>query len=69
MHNSSSKSGSRAGLCRISQKDMALTQFSNMGFSITRPKFLGIHHGSEEEWKALIHVWRVIGYQLGTEDR
>lgn len=69
MHNSASKSGSRVGLGRIAQKDMALTQLSFMGFAICRSKFLGIHEASEEEIKAFIHVWRVFGYLMGIDDR
>lgn len=69
MHNSASNSGCSAALNRISQKDMALTQLGFMGFSIARPKFFGIYNTTDEEWKAFIHVWRVIGYLLGIEDR
>lgn len=69
MHNSASKSSDKAGDNRISQKDMALGQVALVGFSISRSKFFGIHHATEEELYAFIHVWRVIGYLLGIEDR
>ncbi|KAJ8944699.1 hypothetical protein NQ314_009406 [Rhamnusium bicolor] len=58
-----------AGLHRISQKDMALTQFGFMGISLVRSKKVGIHEASDEEWEAFLHVWRVIGYLMGIEDR
>lgn len=69
MHNSASKSGCTPGFTRISQKDMVLTQTGFIGFSVARAKFLGIHDTTEDEWKAFIHVWRVVGYLLGIEDR
>lgn len=53
----------------INQKDMALTQFGFMGFALVRNKMVGIHEATEEEWKAFVHVWRVIGYILGIEDK
>lgn len=68
-HNSASKRGCAAGFSRISQKDMALTQFGFMGFSMTRAHLLGIHYATKEELEALVHIWRVVGYTLGIEDR
>lgn len=58
-----------AGFNKISQKDMALTQFGFMGFAVIRSKNIGIPDANEEELKAFIHVWKVIGYLLGIEDR
>ncbi|KAH1015052.1 hypothetical protein HUJ05_012835 [Dendroctonus ponderosae] len=69
LHNSASNRGCKAGLHRISQKDMVLTQFGFMGFQLTREKMLGVHNATPEEWMAFIHVWRVVGHMLGIEDR
>lgn len=69
MHNSASKSGCKAGLGRISQKDMALSQCGFIGLVIARGKFLGIHHPDNEDLKGFIHLWRIIGYLIGIEDR
>lgn len=69
LHNSASNNSCKAGINRISQKDMALTQFGFMGYQLTREKHFGIHNTSEEEWGAYIHLWRVIGHLLGIEDR
>ncbi|XP_072399463.1 uncharacterized protein [Diabrotica undecimpunctata] len=68
-HTAASKKGYAAGLCRISQADMAFTQFGFMGFQLARPGMVGLHNVSEEEWKAFIHVWRVVGYLMGIEER
>lgn len=69
-HNSASKKGcTTAGLSRITQKDMALTQFGFLGYALARPTELGIFHASEEELAGLIHIWRVVGYILGIDDR
>ncbi|KAJ8924189.1 hypothetical protein NQ315_006980 [Exocentrus adspersus] len=69
LHNSASNRSCTAGLSRITQKDMALTQFGFMGFALVRSKMLGIHESSDNEWKAFLHLWRVIGYLMGIEER
>lgn len=68
-HNSASNRSCSAGMHRITQKDMTITQFGFVGISVCRSKMLGIHNATDEEWKAFIHVWRVIGYLMGIEDR
>lgn len=68
-HNSASKKGCAAGLGRISQKDMALTQFGFMGYAIVKGPEIGIHNASREELEGLVHLWRVLGYVLGIDDR
>ncbi|XP_023019818.2 uncharacterized protein [Leptinotarsa decemlineata] len=69
MHNSASKRGCEANISRISQKDMALTQFGFMGFALARAEKVGIYGVTEEEWAGFLHVWRVVGYLMGMEDR
>ncbi|XP_018563856.1 uncharacterized protein LOC108905470 [Anoplophora glabripennis] len=68
-HNSASNRSCSAGMNRITQKDMAITQFGFMGISVCRSKMVGIHKASDEEWEGFIHIWRVIGYLMGIEDR
>lgn len=69
LHNSASKSGCKIGLNRISQKDMALTQFGFIGYQLIRSETFGIHCASQEDWEGFLHLWRVIAYQMGVEDR
>ncbi|XP_063985542.1 uncharacterized protein LOC135166832 isoform X2 [Diachasmimorpha longicaudata] len=57
-----------AGIGKISQRDMALTQFGFMGFSLLCAKPLGIDM-SDKEAEGLLHFWRVIGHMLGTDER
>ncbi|XP_029048214.1 LOW QUALITY PROTEIN: uncharacterized protein LOC114878496 [Osmia bicornis bicornis] len=59
---------SEAGLQKISQLDMALTQFGFMGFTLLSGDYLGVNNNSEE-LEGLIHFWRVIGSMLGMEDK
>lgn len=59
---------SEAGLQRISQLDMALTQFGFMGFTLLSGDYLGVNNNSEE-LEGLIHFWRVVGSMLGMEDK
>lgn len=47
---------------------MALTQFVFMGWQLLRPEQFGIV-GSREQFDAFNHLWRVLGYMLGIEDR
>ncbi|GAB0088728.1 uncharacterized protein DMENIID0001_031920 [Sergentomyia squamirostris] len=51
----------------VSQKDMALTQFGFLGFILTQPKMLGIREDGEN-FEALVHLWRVVGYMLGIDN-
>lgn len=48
---------------------MALTQFGFMGYVIVKGPQIGIHNATHEELEGLIHLWRVVGYILGIEDR
>ncbi|XP_018574748.1 uncharacterized protein LOC108913651 [Anoplophora glabripennis] len=68
-HNAASKQSIRRLKYRFSQMDMALTQFGFMGFGLVRGAMVGIHNPKEEDLKGFIHVWRVLGYILGIEDR
>ena len=68
-HNSSSKRSFTSGFNSITQKNMAFTQFGFMGYTISRSQEVGIHNPQEEELVGFIHVWRVIGYLMGIEER
>lgn len=68
MHVTINKRSTKEGIGIISQKDMAVTQFLFMGFQILLPNDFGVV-GSYEQFEAFNHLWRLIGYLLGTEDR
>ncbi|XP_050439003.1 rubber oxygenase-like isoform X2 [Adelges cooleyi] len=68
-HCTASRLSEKTGLgVRVSQKDMALTQFGFMGLMVLRKKELAIV-GSEEDEFAIVHFWRTIGYMLGIQDK
>jgi ER-bound oxygenase mpaB/B'/Rubber oxygenase, catalytic domain len=67
MHLTMHRRSSKAGQGIISQKDMALTQFTFMGFPMLNPKMFGIV-GSREQFEAFNHLWRVLGYLIGIKD-
>lgn len=46
---------------------MAITLFTFMGFHILNPEQFGIV-GSREQFEAFNHLWRVLGYLMGTKD-
>ncbi|XP_022909735.1 uncharacterized protein [Onthophagus taurus] len=68
-HNSASKRCCSAGFSSISQKNMALTQFGFMGFVISETETVGIYNASKQELEGFIHIWRIVGYLMGMEDR
>uniref|UniRef100_A0A146LW50 ER-bound oxygenase mpaB/mpaB'/Rubber oxygenase catalytic domain-containing protein n=1 Tax=Lygus hesperus TaxID=30085 RepID=A0A146LW50_LYGHE len=51
---------------RITQKDLAITQFGFIGFALTCPEVLGLPQSGQE---GLVHFWRVIGHLIGIKDR
>ncbi|XP_022112500.2 uncharacterized protein LOC110991450 [Pieris rapae] len=53
----------------VSQRDMALTLFGFIGFTVLKPNKLGIRALQPGDWEAYNHFWGVIGYALGLEDR
>lgn len=48
---------------------MAFAQFGFIGFALARPKEIGIFKATQEELEGLIHIWKVVGYILGVEDK
>ncbi|CAL1688201.1 unnamed protein product [Lasius platythorax] len=67
-HNTNSQRSKKAGVGPIYQRDMALTQFSFVGYIFIMPEVFGLC-SKPEEAEALNHFWRVIGYMLGIPDR
>ncbi|KAL0867635.1 hypothetical protein ABMA27_008390 [Loxostege sticticalis] len=57
------------GLGTVSQRDVALTQFGFVGFSMLKPDKLGIRQLREGDWEAYNYFWHVIGHMIGLEDR
>ncbi|CAG9791374.1 unnamed protein product [Diatraea saccharalis] len=57
------------GLGVVSQRDIALTQYGFIGFSLLKPDKFGITQLQEGDWEAYVYSWRVIGQMIGLEDR
>ncbi|CAB3220597.1 unnamed protein product [Arctia plantaginis] len=53
----------------LSQRDIALTQFGFIGYSMLRPDNLGVRQLREGDWDAYNYFWRTIGHMIGLEDR
>ncbi|KPJ15979.1 hypothetical protein RR48_10025 [Papilio machaon] len=53
----------------ISQRDLALTQFGVIGLGILKPERFGLRQEDPEDWEAFNHLWGVLGYMLGLEDK
>lgn len=67
LHISSRKMCEKAENISIVQRDMALTQFGFMGFSIAKPHLLGMP-ADEDFLESTVHFWRVLGYLIGIKD-
>nr|XP_033328877.1 uncharacterized protein LOC117221782 [Megalopta genalis]XP_033328878.1 uncharacterized protein LOC117221782 [Megalopta genalis]XP_033328879.1 uncharacterized protein LOC117221782 [Megalopta genalis] len=57
------------GLNSIYQKDMAITQFGFLGFSLIAPHRVGLGHCTHEQQAGFNHLWRVTGHLLDISDR
>ncbi|KAJ1522147.1 hypothetical protein ONE63_002458 [Megalurothrips usitatus] len=53
----------------MSQYDMAITQWAFVGPLIQFPDRYGIGNATEEELDGFVHLWEVLGYALGIDDR
>lgn len=67
LHFSASVAGENSGVGIVTQKDMAITQYGFLGFIVMSGDKFGIF-GSKEDFAAIIHFWRVLGYLLGIKD-
>lgn len=66
-HLSASRSATKANIGMINQKDMAITQYGFIGFSIVSQKETGVQ-ANRREMEDYIHFWRVLGHILGIRD-
>ncbi|GFY44299.1 DUF2236 domain-containing protein [Trichonephila inaurata madagascariensis] len=57
------------GIVYVSQWDMAITQWAFVGPIVLFRSRVGLHGCSDEDYDAVIHFWRTIGYLLGIEDK
>ncbi|XP_041971656.1 uncharacterized protein LOC121727741 [Aricia agestis] len=53
----------------VSQRDLALTQFGFIGFSLLKSDEFTIRQLEPGDWDAYLHFWRTIGHAIGIEDR
>lgn len=66
-HMSASNSSKKANTGIISQKDMAITQYGFIGFSILSQKETGVQ-ANRQELEDYCHFWRVMGSILCIKD-
>lgn len=67
MHLSASRSATNAKVGMINQKDMAITQYGFIGFSVLTQKETGVQ-ATRQELEDYCHFWRVLGNVLGIKD-
>lgn len=68
MHFVASKSADKHKLGIIAQASMSATQFGFMGYALIRPHLLGIKHDNDDDRRAFVHFWAVVGFMLGIKD-
>lgn len=66
-HCSASRSAMNMNVGMISQKDMVITQYGFIGFSMLSCKETGIQ-GSRSDLEDYCHFWRVLGHLIGIQD-
>ncbi|XP_059048670.1 uncharacterized protein LOC131843902 [Achroia grisella] len=59
----------KKGLGVVSQRDMALTLFGFIGYSILMPDKFSVSQLTPDDWDSYNHLWSVIGYMIGIEDK
>lgn len=67
LHFSASRSAKNAKIGIISQKDMAITQYGFIGFTIHAQKQTGVYC-TREEMEDYCHFWKVLGHIIGVKD-
>lgn len=67
MHFNATTVASKNKVGIVSQKDMAVTQFGFMGFTLLSSQKIGMFLG-EAEKECIMHFWRVQGFLLGIKD-
>jgi hypothetical protein len=53
----------------INQAEMSVTQFGFMGLIVYYPEKFGLTNISEDDFEGFVHLWKVLGYYLGIEDK
>lgn len=67
MHNIAGASASQKNVGIISQRDMAITQFGFIGFTVLFKEQLSVQC-TQGEMEDFCHFWRVLGQMLGIKD-
>lgn len=67
-HFSASRSAQNSNIGMISHKDMAITQYGFMGFTILSRKEIGVQ-GNVKDLEDFCHFWRVLGQLIGIQDK
>lgn len=67
MHFHANRSAISANVGMISQKDMAITQYGFMGFTLNNKKQIGLQ-ANFQEMEDYCHFWRVLGNLVGIKD-
>lgn len=67
MHFYANRSANSSNVGIISQKDLALTQYGFMGFTVINKIQTGLQ-ASQQELADYCHFWRVIGHIIGIKD-
>ncbi|XP_050438707.1 uncharacterized protein LOC126844500 isoform X2 [Adelges cooleyi] len=69
LHCAASQASNKCGLGkRVTQTDMAISQFIFMGLILLKKKELGFSCTENDEM-AIVHLWRTLGYFLGIDDK
>lgn len=69
LHNDASKQGVKKINRAIYQMEMAEAQAAFISIALTRSEMVGIYNTTDDDWKGFIHLWRVVGYLMGLDDR
>ncbi|GBN51223.1 hypothetical protein AVEN_258850-1 [Araneus ventricosus] len=57
------------GVVYMSQWDMVLGQWAFVGPIVLCPSLVGLHGWTNDDYDAIFHFWRTIGYLFGIEDK
>ncbi|KAI1289165.1 hypothetical protein HDE_08281 [Halotydeus destructor] len=67
-NNNGQNTESSDGRVWVSQFDMMVTQWAFIGLVLQHPEKCGLHRATQEDFAAIIYVWRVISYLIGIKD-
>ncbi|XP_059473467.1 uncharacterized protein LOC132195467 [Neocloeon triangulifer] len=63
------KQAHSVGTLPLNQWHSGITQFAFIGMAVMYPEKLGIGSHTEADLEALVHLWAVLGYMIGIEDK